>query len=580
MLAGEPPFTGPSPQAVIAKRFTVTPTPLGSHRTDVASSISDAIARAMSREPGDRFATAGDLSRALEAPALPRSRKPAWRRVAITVVIAMILVLGAWVIRRKGLPAPVAPRTTLAVLPFTVRGNPTLAYMREGMVELLSTKLDGAGELRAVDPRAVLSALRGQTAEMGPGEGSATARRFGAGRFILGSVLQVGDTLRLDATLYDAAGVRQAAAEAAVSEAELGRGVDDLARLLLARLSSAPAERLASMGALTTRPTPLCVPISKVSGNRAARPPSSAIHSAFQQAVTLDSTFALAWYRLATAAAWTFRDELWHKASDQAARHADRLSARDRGCARGAPNLAGGAAGRRGAAIPCDRREAHPDDEEAWFWLGDVRYHSGFLRGRPLAEAETALVRAVELDSADWQGARPPQMAEEQAGAAGRGSAAGFAEDSARSVTHSSGGTRPGRPSFRSRCSGAVNPRCHSGCISMRCRCSRTGLRRPVCALPARSQIPAARPNGGLWRSVARHPPSSKAAAAGCCGRLQARRVRAAGALKDSIARCSHYRHRFRFPILRCTSSRLACVSGPLIGSPTGREVRPSCPAR
>jgi eukaryotic-like serine/threonine-protein kinase len=377
MLAGEPPFTGPSAQAVIAKRFTETPARLESRRPGLPPPIADAVARALSREPSDRFLTAGDLTRALELSALPRARKVPWRRIGVAAGVALTVALGAWALRRNVAAAPTRSRTTLAVLPFTVRGSPALAYMREGMVELLSTKLDGAGELRAVDPRAVLSALRRQTTEVGPDDGSATARRFGAGRFILGSVLQMGDTLRLDAALYDADGVRQASAQAEVRENELGRGVDDLARLLLGRLSSGTGDRLTSLGAVTTSSYPALR--AYLEGQQAFRALNldSAI-TAFQQAVALDSTFALAWYRLATAAAWTLREDLFDGASAQAVRHSNRLSVSDRALLEA---LRTWQSGRLADAEQQYRAivEAHPD------------------------EAETALVRAVELDSADWQ---------------------------------------------------------------------------------------------------------------------------------------------------------------------------------
>jgi hypothetical protein len=58
--------------------------------------------------------------------------------------------------RRVAFAEPALSRTTVAVLPFAVRGERDHAYLQEGMVDLLSTSLDGAGALRAVDPRAVL----------------------------------------------------------------------------------------------------------------------------------------------------------------------------------------------------------------------------------------------------------------------------------------------------------------------------------------------------------------------------------------------------------------------------------------
>src|SRR5262249_1356626 len=48
--------------------------------------------------------------------------------------------------------APASP-ATIAVLPFAVRGDPRFGYLGEGLVALLATKLDGAGEIRTVDPR-------------------------------------------------------------------------------------------------------------------------------------------------------------------------------------------------------------------------------------------------------------------------------------------------------------------------------------------------------------------------------------------------------------------------------------------
>jgi serine/threonine protein kinase/tetratricopeptide (TPR) repeat protein len=65
MLAGEPPFTGPTVQAVIVKRFTEPVRPVRAHRAEVPEEIERALLRALARTPGERFATAGDFSQAL-----------------------------------------------------------------------------------------------------------------------------------------------------------------------------------------------------------------------------------------------------------------------------------------------------------------------------------------------------------------------------------------------------------------------------------------------------------------------------------------------------------------------------------
>ena len=68
-------------------------------------------------------------------------------------------------------------RPSVVVLPFTVQGDENLAYLEEGMVDLLGTKLDGMGEIRSVDPNAVLGLLRGRdTDSLSPEQGQEIAQ--------------------------------------------------------------------------------------------------------------------------------------------------------------------------------------------------------------------------------------------------------------------------------------------------------------------------------------------------------------------------------------------------------------------
>ena len=67
MLAGEPPFTGRTPQAVIAKQMMQPVPPLGHLRHRVPDWLDHAIRRALARVPADRFPTAGEFAAALTA---------------------------------------------------------------------------------------------------------------------------------------------------------------------------------------------------------------------------------------------------------------------------------------------------------------------------------------------------------------------------------------------------------------------------------------------------------------------------------------------------------------------------------
>jgi len=108
MLAGEPPVTGPTAQAMIAKLMTEKPTRLQVVRDTITGEIDAAVAKALSKTPADRYASAGDFARALEvrpgtaahiAAAPNRARGPL---VAVGVaVVAVAVTLGVLVATGK-----------------------------------------------------------------------------------------------------------------------------------------------------------------------------------------------------------------------------------------------------------------------------------------------------------------------------------------------------------------------------------------------------------------------------------------------------------------------------------------------
>jgi serine/threonine-protein kinase len=65
MIAGEPPFTGHSVQAIVAKVITEQPTSLSTVRGTVPPHVEDAVLTALSKLPADRFASAHDFASAL-----------------------------------------------------------------------------------------------------------------------------------------------------------------------------------------------------------------------------------------------------------------------------------------------------------------------------------------------------------------------------------------------------------------------------------------------------------------------------------------------------------------------------------
>jgi serine/threonine-protein kinase len=65
MLVGEPPFTGPTAQAIIAKVVTSDPVPVSALRKTVPAHVEDAVLTALQKLPADRYATAAEFAEAM-----------------------------------------------------------------------------------------------------------------------------------------------------------------------------------------------------------------------------------------------------------------------------------------------------------------------------------------------------------------------------------------------------------------------------------------------------------------------------------------------------------------------------------
>lgn len=293
---------------------------------------------------------------------------------------------------------PALSPNVVAVLPFSVRGSRELAYLEEGMVDLLSTTLDGAGDLRTVDPRALLAHLaREKERVLDPEHARDIARVFGAGRFLLGSIVHAGGRIRISATVYDESAVARVRAEVAgTSEAGIFDMVDELTRALLGVQGHGPGARLAKLAARTTTSLPALKAYLRGECELRAGRYFQSLES-FQNAASEDAGFALAYYRLSAAAAATADLELARDASAQALLGRARLGRHD-GLLVDAQH-----AWLRGAADEAERLYAaalatHPDDVEAWFLLGDVLFHHNPRRGRSMAESREPFERALRYD--------------------------------------------------------------------------------------------------------------------------------------------------------------------------------------
>jgi Tol biopolymer transport system component len=116
MLTGEPPFTGPTAQAIVARVMTEQPRSLTLQRRTIPPNVEAAVTRALEKLPADRFATAGDFASALTNPSFAheagaaspgsgRERRPR-AAVAATAVAVLATAVAVWALVRPAPPRP------------------------------------------------------------------------------------------------------------------------------------------------------------------------------------------------------------------------------------------------------------------------------------------------------------------------------------------------------------------------------------------------------------------------------------------------------------------------------------------
>jgi len=156
MLAGEPPHTGPTVRAILAKHLSEPAPPVRRARPTVTEPLERAVSKALAPLAADRFQTAAEFAQALEgwaaASAVPRAEHPAIhvsrRRLPVgilTLAIALVAGLGvlfAWR-RVHGGSQDTAGPIRVAVLPFDNLGDSADAYFADGVTDAVRGKLAG-----------------------------------------------------------------------------------------------------------------------------------------------------------------------------------------------------------------------------------------------------------------------------------------------------------------------------------------------------------------------------------------------------------------------------------------------------
>lgn len=290
----------------------------------------------------------------------------------------------------------------IAVLPFTVQGE-GLDVWREGMVSLLSTGLDGAAGLRAIDNRTVLARWDEHVPDTSTADLATAlevARATRASYAVVGSAVAIGRDVRLVADVYDVAnGQSLGRAQAEGAPDSVYALVDELSFGVLRTILKAPQEELPRLDLARVTTSSLSALKAFLDGESFFRRSNfEAAIPAYQRAVEADSTFALALARLAFTYGWTedVNSDLFAQYMERAARHSGRLTERE------AILVQGNLAVQRGVIGGIEPLEQgvrkYPDDVEMWYMLGEMYTHLGDQDLVDPSQELEAYRRAIELD--------------------------------------------------------------------------------------------------------------------------------------------------------------------------------------
>ena len=410
MLTGDPPFGKRSAHDMLVAHITEIPVSLRTRNDAVPEPLCELVMRCLEKRPSDRPQSAAQVRDALGRPVTPSGGTPIMRgkrgrrslvSTAISFAMLAVVIASAVAFRPRAKPLD---ENQVAVLPFTLASaDPSLRYLREGMLDLLAAKLTGEGGPRSADPRTVLSAWRRAAGAGGvdlPREQALElGERIGAAHLLIGEVTGTTARLTITASLLRVRDGRADAPRSVTGPADsLPYLVDRLASELLT-LRAGEGERLSTFAGV-----PLAALQAYLDGaSLYRRAHFAAATRQFERALSYDSTFALAGLGMATSAGWVGSPVDRARGMRVAWQNRERLDARDRALllATAGPTFPVQAGWVALIAAKQQYAALAPDRADAQFELGDALFHFGAVSGIADAHAQAAarFERTIALDS-------------------------------------------------------------------------------------------------------------------------------------------------------------------------------------
>jgi serine/threonine-protein kinase len=327
MLAGHPPFHGGSARAVLTSQITQPPMPVTQHRPDVPAGLADLTMRCLEKKPEARFQTSDDALQYLEVRITPSRGSGAFTTTAVmaamarrgrgvlaslSVVAIVLLVASGWFLGTLRTPT-VPERPLIVVLPFENLGPAEDEYFANGISDAITARLARLGSLGVISRS---SAMQYRGTDLTAQE---IARELGVNYILEGTIqrerpsdpssklrvipqlVRGSDDTHLWANVYDEEMTEVFRVQSEIAERVAGAlnvTLRESERLLLAARPTAVLEAYE----LYLRGHDYLVG-NVGSGDANARRIAIEL---LEQAVALDSSFALAYAELSLAHMWLF----------------------------------------------------------------------------------------------------------------------------------------------------------------------------------------------------------------------------------------------------------------------------------
>ncbi len=389
MLAGRLPFRGDYEQAVVYSILNEPHRAIGEFRPGLAPAVVKIVETCLAKNPADRYQSLDDLVRAVRG-ALDdvsggrRAGGATWHRARVAAIAAAaVLTVAAGFVAFdfvRGRRAGGEARVPIAVIDFN---NETDEAALDGLSGMLITALEQSRRLSVMTRSRMFDIAktigRGDATSIDEALGQRICDAAGVDALVIPTIRRFGDLYSIDLKVMDTRRHNYI-----FTTKEEGRGLESIPHMVDAiardiridlRETSEAVARTASVADVTT--PDLGAYQAYFDGEELlGRLQFAPAGKAFERAIARDSTFALAYYRLAYTEWWSRQNaENARRHIDYAIANLDRIPMKERYLVR-ALKVALDDGFEAQLPVLQEMRALYPDDKEMLFGLGDAEFHS------------------------------------------------------------------------------------------------------------------------------------------------------------------------------------------------------------